>query len=602
MEPFEALTEEDKANICAYIKEYVHAKPSDLKKILSVWNASKRTLFKAFGGKLRVTIPYTYKKSFRMVERELQGVYYYYYTNSHDDLSYFANLICRNHYEKKFYGDFYIYIKELKEKGILYYQSAIEIVNLFSYKNMYDGKIDHSFTINLNENSLWGEKSLFIPTGSKIIKTIKKIADFLGYENKQLFEDWRNEISNITTNKDVTQNLVLSIHPIDFMTMSDNNCDWHSCMSWIQDGCYSTGTIEMMNSNIVVCAYLESHSKFMPIDGVIIPNKSWRVLLYVHKQIIATGKQYPYFNKDLSLFALTAMRELVEHNLKWHYKYIDQEYLDHIHIYNNNTLKYKSRKEKSAEGKDKHSIYIYTEAMYNDIVEDNEYSYYCCRNYVEKSLKLNASGPVTCMCCGKKFHADEIVSKSQKICNDCYKYHTCRQCGMTSIDEPVYMIEYSSSHTKKRYCINCIKEMYYNTREKYFSHSIGLDILLLNPQANLISIITKYLPNIISYNDICNGINTETYNKIMIDLYNLPANDDYIFINRDDMPYHSVDRKYDAMSMMFYFSITPVTNEQTILHYQKHLNQQGCVIKASEVEDLYGLIDTLRQERLSRES
>jgi hypothetical protein len=87
------------------------------------------------------------------------------------------------------------------------------------------------------------------------------------------FKKWQTWLSTICTVKEYKTNLVLSIHPIDFMTSSDNASGWTSCMNWRDDGGYSSGTIEMMNSNMVIIAYLENNSKSFIFRDNQIPNK-----------------------------------------------------------------------------------------------------------------------------------------------------------------------------------------------------------------------------------------------------------------------------------------------------------------------------------------
>ena len=61
------------------------------------------------------------------------------------------------------------------------------------------------------------------------------------------FEDFRIAQSLVTNQANLKGYITLSIHPLDYMTMSDNNCGWDSCMSWQEEGCYRQGTVEMMN-------------------------------------------------------------------------------------------------------------------------------------------------------------------------------------------------------------------------------------------------------------------------------------------------------------------------------------------------------------------
>ena len=67
----------------------------------------------------------------------------------------------------------------------------------------------------------------------KTMRAIRKLCDFFGfYSLKDDFLSWRDSISFALTEKSSPKEVVLSIHPLDFLTMSDNNCNWSSCVSW----------------------------------------------------------------------------------------------------------------------------------------------------------------------------------------------------------------------------------------------------------------------------------------------------------------------------------------------------------------------------------
>lgn len=90
------------------------------------------------------------------------------------------------------------------------------------------------------------------------MKALKQLNGILHFMDDDEFEEFRICQSMCTNTTALEGKLCLSIHPLDYMTMSDNACDWSSCMSWQEDGCYRMGTVEMMNSPCVIVAYLES--------------------------------------------------------------------------------------------------------------------------------------------------------------------------------------------------------------------------------------------------------------------------------------------------------------------------------------------------------
>ena len=100
-------------------------------------------------------------------------------------------------------------------------------------------------------------KSLKVNRGCRALKTLGKLIEGFGLDMKE-FEQYRIKHSQILNQKKLKGTLCISIHPLDYVTMSDNDSGWESCMSWENSGCYRQGTVEMMNSTCVVVAYLEA--------------------------------------------------------------------------------------------------------------------------------------------------------------------------------------------------------------------------------------------------------------------------------------------------------------------------------------------------------
>jgi hypothetical protein len=175
------------------------------------------------------------------------------------------------------------------------------------------------------------KKILQIQPGTKIIKAWGKVIDYFKDDypfNLKVFEEFKKKYAIIMTEKKITTTFCISIHPMDYITMSDNNSNWESCMNWMDKGCYHTGTIEMMNSNNVLCCYFlnPNKSNLFVFDKETIDektgeligvwnNKAWRQLFYITKDIIMGGKAYPYASKDITLTILDQIKVLAAENL-----------------------------------------------------------------------------------------------------------------------------------------------------------------------------------------------------------------------------------------------------------------------------------------------
>ena len=429
MELFDYLTDEDKIVLKEYIQAYAKVKDVDLSVALATWNKNKKKMFKALGKKLRVKVPINLSMTKKNFINSLKDIYEIPFNPVAQDVK----------------NEPHPFIKDLEE----YIENNMAMIctpreymtYLFDQSIIAEGVCEATLSFGRNDG-----KTLLIQRGSKIIKSIQKVLKFYKYPRMDLFEKWRNDISNITTKKSIVANLVFSIHPIDFLTMSDNNCGWRSCMSWTGYGGYSTGPIEMMNSNMVIVAYLESNNKKFYFNQHEIPNKSWRCLFYVHKYILLEGKPYPYYSKELAYAAMDELRKLVKANLNWDYQYKNQPYQDLNRYHKNDYV----RDGVLTKYLDKHkSILIYMNGMYNDFVSEASDKFLCCRNWVPKTIKINISGLATCMACGKPINSMEEIHDerdqdldchgSTKLCYDCKTNRYCDCCNVViSNDKPLY--------------------------------------------------------------------------------------------------------------------------------------------------------------------
>ena len=128
--------------------------------------------------------------------------------------------------------------------------------------------------------------------------------------------------SRILNQKYMDGELCLSIHPLDYMTMSDNDNNWDSCMKWNGVGDYRCGTVECMNAPNVLIAYL--HNPDHPMNPFTFKDwkwnsKKWRELFIVNEEVISEVKGYCFQDESLTNTILMWIKELAEKNLGWTY-------------------------------------------------------------------------------------------------------------------------------------------------------------------------------------------------------------------------------------------------------------------------------------------
>lgn len=265
-------------------------------------------------------------------------------------------------------------------------------------------------------------KLIKISSGEKIMRALRKICQALaaaGYPDLNAdLEELRLDHSRIFNQKTVSGELCLSIHPLDYATASDNDNGWSSCMSWQEEGCYRLGTVEMMNSPMVICAYLKSDVQQMRFNGYEWPSKKWRAWIVVNKDAILCNRNYPYTNDNLAKECINWVAELAKENLGW-------EFTEEI-------------KPASDWYDDEHQIKLIYETnfMYNDFRDDMWLA-------VNKNLKhgshyINYSGIANCMNCGEEIPWEGEQDSSTLCCLSCRNVQYCSECGEPISDEYYY--------------------------------------------------------------------------------------------------------------------------------------------------------------------
>lgn len=284
-----------------------------------------------------------------------------------------------------------------------------------------------------------GGKPLKINSGEKIMRALRKICQALaaaGYPDLNAdLEELRLDHSRIFNQKTVSGELCLSIHPLDYATASDNDNGWSSCMSWQEEGCYRLGTVEMMNSPMVICAYLKSDVQQMHFNGYEWPSKKWRAWIVVNKDAILCNRNYPYTNDNLSKECVNWVAELAKENLGW-------EFTEEI-------------KPASDWYDDEHRIELIYETnfMYNDFRDDMWLA-------VNKNLKhgshyINYSGVANCMNCGEEISWEGEQDSSTLCCLSCRNVRFCDECGEPISDSD----EYCYGPNEELLCPNCYSRL-----------------------------------------------------------------------------------------------------------------------------------------------
>lgn len=242
--------------------EYHHDYSASLeviKRMGDKWAKNKQHIFKLFGNKLKVSVP----------------VEFYY----------------NNYIVEQMIKDF---IKDTKE---LYGIKA-------SLANKYLLNLDYNSIL---DNKIYNNIIIFDKEFSKETKVTKILSNLLP---KSIVDDYITKYSMLLQSFKAKGELVLSIDPIDYLTMSFNHSGWTSCHDF--HGLYSTGPFAYLQDSATVIAYVKGND--INIEGITISNKIWRQVVYISNdnKFAIQCRQYPNVNRNNSKTASNLLIKLFE--------------------------------------------------------------------------------------------------------------------------------------------------------------------------------------------------------------------------------------------------------------------------------------------------
>lgn len=449
----DAITEEEYSILTRYRDWYAYtstkicssSEVKSIREILSYsWALEKKDLYKLLGNNLILSKDFYYEKETEELYNEIEDMIYCRKSFGREGregwkfIDNFSNWIDENYRIPSSHWSWekHIYIYESEEERQIATENTVikdGLYHLINTWNLALNKFDHpSFSITLANGKVYEVRE-----GCKIMKALQKIAESYNIEG---FEDFRICHSLVHNQKKVKGKIHLSIHPLDYWTMSDNDCGWDSCMSWMNDGGYKHGTVEMMNSPCVVVAYISSENP-MSIGSHTWNNKKWRQLFIVSPECILGIKSYPYFNEELSLEITSWLKELAETNLGWKYfgepdgtpiKFDSQKIKNPIHPDDERALKFafcSNNMYTDVGACDWHPMYVGLD-MYENSEMCKRIGYNTSEFYTNDAIVLinfNYSGEAQCMSCGEI--NPSLESEAALCCENCQLTERCESCG-----------------------------------------------------------------------------------------------------------------------------------------------------------------------------
>lgn len=401
----------DKSMIESYIKKYGFNDFNNIDSFLGRWQENKsQMLMSLFGGELILEKEVIVEKGIDEYERELQKLLY--------------NDGCRQQ------GFVKSIIQKLRDRD--QYHMAGRLDELVNSNSLYNNSINEYLEYASEAEKIFGlpdGKDLKLKKDEKLMKVLRKLA--IAYDLEEEFEEFRLAHSLVLNDKKLNGTLCLSIHPMDYLTMSDNDCGWSSCMSWKEDGCYKVGSMEMLFSSMVIVAYLKSSNSTLKFDNYEWNSKKWRELVIITPDAIINDKSYPYKQDNLNVIVMNWIKDLMQNNMN--IKMNDKLFWCEDGCCEDNT----------------NFEINFNGFMYNDFQNDSGYFKMYKRQGFFNIDDICIDGEGVCLQCGGSLDREDSF-----ICDDCQGIKTCVECGsrMSEDDEKVFIND-------NWYCAHCAREL-----------------------------------------------------------------------------------------------------------------------------------------------
>ena len=331
-----------------------------------------------------------------------------------------------------------------------------EVIQLRDFLNANrDGFFDNKVIADYKVND-----DVVITKGSKLLKAFKY---FIKDEEER---KWLQDKASVAIQEcKITGKLCLSVHPLDFLSTSENTYNWRSCHAL--DGEYRAGNLNYMCDKSTIVCYLKGAEEAQLPNfphSVKWNSKKWRCLLYLSDNWDAmfAGRQYP-MSIDKMLDRVQQMAKIclgIGGNWSdWHNDQITQfDYKG-----NSNDRFTCNRPYIPMAGK----IYPIGNLIkdgeythhYNDLLKSSCYiPYYCwSKGWNSSNIHFHIGEEVPCLRCGR----GRITEHDMMFCEDCVDQNlpdvcNCDDCGNYVLDrDTVYIDTYD-----RTVCRHCFEHYY----------------------------------------------------------------------------------------------------------------------------------------------
>jgi len=406
------LTLINRQKIESIIREATNESDLYIAPLLEQWADAKKPLFELFGNSL--TMQKTLDDT--LTDNEIiQKINSFIYTNNNPDLKPVIDHLSK------------LYLEELKNNSVISDATA-KGMKLSKYLGKLVLNPNNPITVNGKE---YKQKEYFDIQFSILLQSIK-----------------------------VKSTLIISIDPIDYLTMSISGQNWQSCHN-IEDGCHRAGTLSYMTDNHTAIAY--TATKDFTWNGIPLSNKTWRQAVYIdtNNNSAIFSRQYPNVNEVTAKNTRKLIGNAIsaKNNFPNTWKVnrdqddIQEQINDNNDLHYNDILKYS--------GVECSMIYFDKDSLPDITLGNNPYCLCCGNLYITDSHELfcdNCSTGITCTCCDGRIDPDEVqYYDGEAYCQDCFNdnFSYCEECDSYEPSD-----NFTQTHNGDYVCNNCLYNNY----------------------------------------------------------------------------------------------------------------------------------------------
>ena len=307
----------------------------------------------------------------------------------------------------------------------------------------------------------WNGKRVKFNKGTKVTKL------FRFFVNESELDTLIKKYATIFNQKTIKGDLCLSVHPLDYFSVSDNQCGWNSCFS-VHDGSYRISTTGLLTSPNTMVAYLSSGDvEYEAYDmSMTWNNKKWRtyVTMSHDQKTFHIGREYPYSNPTLRQKVVEMIADLTG----WEYQEADREiYINTPDAFYNDGF---------------YHLYEATNIEDDERIDELDIAEDCYCMECGTTYDLEGVNGICCISCHPECHEDYmgtctlcdthifdyedysyIISRGEYVCECCSpKLTYCQECDEAYIGEDEPLVEVYHRKEDRYYitemCSRCLKD------------------------------------------------------------------------------------------------------------------------------------------------